>query len=249
MQNILVIGALSDIARNIVHEYFLRNKDSRFILCARDLSGLEALRNELDGSQSQRFELIKIDVCDSSEREKLYERTLGGKHDIDLVILAWGVLSLSETSDYKYRDLALADFYAVNFVSFIQLADFYASYLAERKKGTIVVFGSVAGDRGRASNYLYGSAKAGLAAFCEGLEQKMYPFGVRIICVKPGFVDTAMTANLSKNFLYAKPRAVAKSIVSFVESGGSGFYYVPWFWAWILWGVRCVPHLIFKRLG
>ncbi len=106
----------------------------------------------------------------------------------------------------------------------------------------------MAGDRGRASNYLYGAAKSALATFAEGLEQRLYKKGVRVICVKPGFVDTAMTAHLAKNFLFASPQTVAMKIFSFLQAGKSGFFYVLVLAAYFDAGALSADWL-FKRLG
>jgi NAD(P)-dependent dehydrogenase (short-subunit alcohol dehydrogenase family) len=115
--------------------------------------------------------------------------------------------------------------------------------------GVIAVIGSVAGDRGRKSNYVYGSAKAMVAAFAEGLAGRMQRSGVRVIVVKPGFVDTPMTVAFKKGLLWATPHAVANIIHRRVAVARSGIFYAPRFWRAIMVLVRCIPAGLLYRLN
>ena len=116
-----------------------------------------------------------------------------------------------------------------------------------QKEGSICVIGSVAGDRGRSSNYIYGSAKAGLAAFTQGLRQRLSKFNIDILLVKPGFVDTPMTQEFKKGFLWASPERVARDICSAIDKRKSTLY-TPWFWGWIMLVIKHIPESIFKKL-
>ena len=115
------------------------------------------------------------------------------------------------------------------------------------RKRFICALGSVAGDRGRQSNYLYGSAKAGLATYLQGLRNRLHRSGVRVITIKPGFVDTRMTYGKPKLFLVARPEAVARKIYQAIEQGRD-VVYVPWFWKYLMLIVRAIPERIFKRM-
>ncbi len=247
MSKVLIVGALSGIASELAKIYAEKNPCTLY-LCGRQEKGLEELKS-LCASKGSTLETIVCDVTRPEDRLSLCRKVESLNEDLDVVILAWGKLSPGIASDLKERDSALADFMNVNLVSFIQLADFFAKYFEKRAKGCLVLFGSVAGDRGRASNYLYGAAKSALATFAGGLEQRLFKKGVRVVCVKPGFVDTAMTAHIAKNFLFASPQKVAMKLFSFLQAGKSGFFYVPWFWQPILMLVRLVPDCLFKRLG
>jgi len=110
-----------------------------------------------------------------------------------------------------------------------------------------VAISSVAGDRGRASNYVYGSAKAGLTAFLSGLRQRLWNKGVRVITIKPGFVDTPMTAGFKKGLLWAKPAHIAQGIDRAVASGRP-VAYLPGFWCWIMLVIRHIPERVFVRI-
>jgi short-subunit dehydrogenase len=114
--------------------------------------------------------------------------------------------------------------------------------------GVIAIISSVAGDRGRQSNYVYGSAKAAVSAFASGLRQRLYPKGVRVVTVKPGFVDTPMTAAIKrKGALWATPDRVARDIVRAMDRG-TPVIYTPWFWRIIMFVIRSVPETVFRRL-
>ena len=105
----------------------------------------------------------------------------------------------------------------------------------------------MAGDRGRQSNYLYGSAKAGLSAYLQGLRNRLFRSGVRVVTIKPGFVDTSMTFGRPGLFLLASPEAIARGVYKAINSG-KDVVYLPWFWRWIMLVIRLVPEGIFKRL-
>ncbi len=119
--------------------------------------------------------------------------------------------------------------------------------MAEQGSGTIVAITSVAGDRGRQSNYVYGAAKGGLAIYLAGLRNRLFPHGVHVVTVKPGFVDSPMTADVPRNRLFAPPSAVAVAILRAVRRR-TDVVYVPGYWRVILWLVRLVPERMFKRM-
>lgn len=122
-----------------------------------------------------------------------------------------------------------------------------ANRFEAQKKGTIAVISSVAGDRGRQSNYVYGSAKAMVTTFTSGLRQRLYKSGVSVITIKPGFVDTPMTADFKKGFLWASSGKIA-SIIFMACNKNSNVVYAPWFWEFIMMVIRLMPEFLFKRM-
>jgi short-subunit dehydrogenase len=106
----------------------------------------------------------------------------------------------------------------------------------------------VAGDRGRGSNAVYGAAKAGLTAFLSGLRNRLAPAGVRVVTVKPGFVDTPMTGHVAKNPLFASPERVARDLLRAIDTGAD-VVYTPWWWRFVMLLVRLIPERLFKRLS
>jgi short-subunit dehydrogenase len=138
----------------------------------------------------------------------------------------------------------------VNYNAVVSICEPLAAHLAERGSGWIAVIGSVAGDRGRQSNYLYGSAKAGASAYCQGLRNRLYHRGVHVLTVKPGLVATAMTEGLvnPNSPMVARPEQVAGAIVRAIDRRRNVIY-TPWFWRAIMAAIRAVPEAVFKRLG
>jgi short-subunit dehydrogenase len=134
-----------------------------------------------------------------------------------------------------------------NFLSCVSLLTLISNEMEKEKAGTIAVISSVAGDRGRQSNYIYGSAKGALNLFLQGLRNRMYPLGVRVLTIKPGFVDTPMTAAFKKNILFAKPDQIARGIVKAIDRK-KDVVYLPFFWWGIMAIIKAIPEWIFKRL-
>ncbi len=130
----------------------------------------------------------------------------------------------------------------------ISLATIITNIFEERNKGILVVLSSVAGDRGRASNYIYGAAKSSVSTFLEGLSDRLNGTGVSVITIKPGFVDTPMTEGIDKGLLWAQPETIAEGIKKAVEKR-KNVVYLPWFWKWIMLVIKIIPRMIFKRLS
>jgi short-subunit dehydrogenase len=144
-------------------------------------------------------------------------------------------------------DKALEEF-QVNCTSVISLLILLANYFEPRKRGCIAVISSVAGDRGRKANYLYGAAKAAVTVFLGGLRGRLAKSGVSVITIKPGFVDTPMTASMRKGLLFASPRKVGEGIYHAMLKGKE-VVYLPWFWRPIMLVVKSIPEPIFKKLS
>jgi decaprenylphospho-beta-D-erythro-pentofuranosid-2-ulose 2-reductase len=166
---------------------------------------------------------------------------------VDTVLIAHGELP-SQVDSENNVDKMLASI-QVNAVSVLALLTVIANRLRSQRSGVIAVIGSVAGDRGRKSNYVYGSAKATVAAFTEGLAGRMKPYGVAIVLIKPGLVDTPMTAAFKKGLLWTSPDSVAKQIVRRVAARQSGAFYAPVHWKLIMLVVRAIPARIFYNLN
>jgi decaprenylphospho-beta-D-erythro-pentofuranosid-2-ulose 2-reductase len=173
----------------------------------------------------------------------LAESALGG---LDVVLIAHGTLGDQKACEASV-DVTLREL-NTNGISVVALLTLIANRFEQRRAGTIVVISSVAGDRGRQSNYVYGSAKALVTAFTSGLRQRLFPLGIPVITIKPGFVDTPMTAAFPKGALWAKPQQIAAGIVAAVDRGSATALYLPWFWWMIMLIIRSVPEAVFRRL-
>ncbi len=166
---------------------------------------------------------------------------------LDGALIAYGTLGDQAESERDAQ--AMQRQLATNFLSAVSLLQSLAAVMGE---GTIAAIGSVAGDRGRQSNYVYGAAKGGLRVFAQGLRHRLAGRGVAVVLIEPGFVDTPMTAGIAKGgalgrALWAKPERVARDIHRAMRTGGPAILYTPWFWRWIMLAVRLLPDAVFNR--
>jgi short-subunit dehydrogenase len=164
---------------------------------------------------------------------------------LDAVLVAYGVLPDQARCERSVAETLAA--FDTNGRSVVALLTLLANRFEAQGRGAIVVVSSPAADRGRASNYVYGAAKASVSVFASGLRNRLHAKGVRVVTVSPGFVDTPMTADFPKGPLWATPKAVARDIERAIDSG-FGVIYTPWFWRWIMKIIRLIPERIFVRL-
>jgi short-subunit dehydrogenase len=184
-----------------------------------------------------------MDANDCASHVTMLNKAEADLNGIDTVLIAHGTLSNQQVCEQEV-DLALQEIYT-NALSVVALLTHVANRLAVKRAGTIAVISSVAGDRGRESNYVYGSAKAMVTAFTSGLRQRLYKSGVAVVTIKPGYVDTPMTTGCTKGPLWATPASVAASIVKAIDKRRD-VVYVPWFW-WVVMGViNSLPEKMFK---
>ncbi len=241
--NALILGATSAIAEAVARRMAARG-DSLFLV-ARNREHLQAVHDDLRVRTRASVDATVADLDDVRRHEALLaeaEAALGG---IDLVLVAHGVLGDPERT--RRDGTAAASVLHTDLVSPASLLTAAAVRMEARGSGTLVALSSVAGDRGRQSNYPYGAAKGGLTIFLQGLRNRLARSGVRVLTVKLGFVDTPMTAELPKNPLYAQPDAIARGILSAVKHRRD-VVYLPWFWRWIMLVIRSVPESMFKRM-
>ena len=167
--------------------------------------------------------------------------------DYDTVLLAYG--SMQDQKDSETSVDVLLEELQVNFVSATAILTLFAADLERRRTGCLAAITSVAGDRGRRSNYVYGSAKGALSLFLQGLRSRLHPAGVRVITIKPGPVQTSMTDHLPNSARFADPEQVARDIVRALERRSPDVLYTPKIWRYIMTGVQQIPETIFKRLS
>ena len=243
MKRILIMGATSAIAEATARE-FARRGDSLFLV-ARDAQRLQAVADDLKVRGALMTQIYLLDARDIDRYPALLDAA--GEHmgGIDAALIAHGTLS-DQAACQNSIDLMLQEF-TTNALSFMALCTHLANRFEAQRHGIIAVISSVAGDRGRQSNYVYGSAKAALTAFTSGLRQRLYSKGVGVVTIKPGFVSTPMTAAFKKGALWASPAAVAASIVRAMDRA-TPIIYTPWFWRPIMWIIKAVPEFIFRRL-
>ncbi|MGQ0662666.1 MAG: SDR family oxidoreductase [Pseudomonadota bacterium] len=241
----LVLGASSAIARAFARQAALSGAD--LILAGRDLADIEATAADIAVRTGRRALSVDFDALDFAAHAAFIAgaRELAGASTLNL-FLAFGLMPPQAEID---ADPALARrVIETNYLGAVSVLQAAAPVLESQGRGTIVALGSVAGDRGRRKNLVYGSAKAGLAAYLQGLRQRLAKAGVNVVTVKPGYVDTAMTFGLPGVFLLAAPAAVARACLDAAQRGRA-VVYAPAFWRAIMAVVKAIPEPIFKRLG
>jgi short-subunit dehydrogenase len=241
----IVLGATSGIGREVARR--LGSEGYDLVLAGRDEAELQRHAADVAIRYGVRAEAVPFDAEATATHEAFYagcRERLGGSPEV--VVLCYGDMADQREAE---RDFGLARrMIDVNLASPISVLEIAARDLIERGRGTLCAIGSVAGDRGRQSNYLYGSTKAGLATYLQGLRHRLARTKVRVLTVKPGFVDTGMTWGLLKSNspLVASPAKVAEDIVKAIHKKRRQLY-TPWFWRWIMLIIRTVPEPLFVR--
>lgn len=240
--SVLILGAASDIGREVARAY--AKAGHPLILAARRSERLAPDAADLRIRWGVSIRTVDFDVLELASHRGLLDE-LGETPEI--VVLLIGILCDQQLAAVDLREAELA--LLTNFVAPALLLGEIANRMERLGRGTIIGVSSVAGDRGRAANYVYGSAKAGLNAFLSGLRNRLSAKGVRVITVKPGFVDTRMTENMTlPPLLTAQPVEVAAAIVA-AQLKGRDIVYVRRVWRPIMFMIRALPERVFKRLS
>jgi len=248
MSKVAIFGANSAIATAVARRLVARS-DSLFLV-ARNAGKLEALKQDLgvrSAGSAGTIASAVADLNDLSRHEALFDEAEAAFGGLDVVLVAHGDLPDQKACEASVEATMAA--IQTNALSAISLAAIAANRFEARRRGVIAVIGSVAGDRGRQSNYVYGAAKGLVAIFLEGLRNRLAKADVAVVTIKPGFVDTPMTAAFEKKgLLWAKPDAIAAGIVKAIDRGAA-VVYLPGFWRAIMLVIRHIPEFLFKRLS
>lgn len=243
MKKILIIGATSAIAEATARLW--AREGHRLYLIARNAEQLQTMAADLRIRGAESTHIGLLDANDFDKHEAAIDQAIQTLDGIDIALIAHGTLGDQKACEQNFN-LTLREL-NTNAISGISLLTHLANRLEGQKHGTIAVISSVAGDRGRQSNYVYGTAKGALTVFLQGLRQRLYKSGVHVLTVKPGFVDTPMTSEFKKGILWVKPEQIAKNIIAGIRKQRNVIY-VPWFWFWIMMIIRSVPEKIFAKL-
>jgi decaprenylphospho-beta-D-erythro-pentofuranosid-2-ulose 2-reductase len=243
MRKILIIGATSAIAQATA-KLFAQQHDALFLV-GRDADKLEAIAADLKVRGANKADYTVLDLNEFDKHQAMLEQADASLEGLDTVLIAYGTLDEQKPceQDYLKTEQALR----TNFLSVVSLLTPIANQLEKQHYGCIAVISSVAGDRGRQSNYVYGTAKGALTIFLQGLRNRLQASNVCVLTIKPGFVDTPMTADFKKGALWAKPETVAKGIYRAIKKRKNSVY-LPWFWWPIMMVIRHIPEPIFKRM-
>lgn len=240
----MILGATSAIARAVSTQ--LAPKGASFFLVARNTTKLDSVAKDLLTRGAASVATFVANLDDTALHPQILaaaEKSLGG---IEVALIAYGVLGNQRQAQVNYG--AAEAILRTNFLSAVSLITLLANYFEAKRQGTLAVITSVAGERGRKSNYVYGASKGALNIFLDGLRNRIDRNGVHVLTIRPGLVDTPMTAHVPKGPLFASPAAVAHGILNAIEKRKDSVY-VPGFWALIMFIVRNVPQRIFKKLN
>jgi decaprenylphospho-beta-D-erythro-pentofuranosid-2-ulose 2-reductase len=243
-RNVLALGATSAIAEATLR--LLAEQGASFFLVARNAEKLTAVREDLLTRGAAAATGAVADLDDTAGHPALLEQAVRVLGRIDVALLAHGVLGDQAAAEREYA--AAEAILRTNFLSAVSLIGWLANYFEAERRGVLAVISSVAGDRGRKSNYVYGASKGGLNVFLDGVRNRIDRTGVQVLTIKPGFVATPMTAHLPQNALFAQPAQVARHILRAIEKR-KDVAYVPPFWGLIMLVVRSVPRRIFKKMN
>jgi short-subunit dehydrogenase len=240
MKRVVVLGATSAIAQHVARLYAAQS--ASLFLVGRNPARLAAVVDDARARGATQVESAVADLDDPGVHGRILAAAEAALGPADVVLLAHGVLGSRDAGPDEAEAILRTDLVAPS--SLLLRA---ASSMEARKAGTLVALSSVAGDRGRAANPVYGAAKAGLTALLSALRQRLSSSGVSVLTVKPGFVLTPMTAHLPPMPFAVGPDRVAKDIVRALERGRD-VVYTPGIWRLVMLVVRLLPEKVFKKL-
>ena len=241
---ILVIGATSAIAKETC-KHFAAEKAS-FFLVGRNEQKLQVIERDLSARGAARVKCYACDLLDFSQHGKILDEAVAAYGKLDIVFIAHGVLPDQQKAQEQYA--VAEEAIRVNFLSVVSLLTPIATYLEKQRSGMLAVLSSVAGDRGRASSYVYAATKGGLNVFLEGLWQRLQRSGVDVLNIKPGYIDSPMTAHLPKGLLFSKIEIAGLEIYKAILKRKS-VAYIPPYWRYIMLVVIHMPRFLFKRMN
>jgi decaprenylphospho-beta-D-erythro-pentofuranosid-2-ulose 2-reductase len=242
-RRVLIIGATSAIAAETARAYAERG--AKLFLAGRNPAKLASVAADLRVRGAAEVHTGVLDVAQIPYQTRVIESAISTLAGLDVALIAHGTLPVQSACEKQVEETVEA--LHVNFTATITLLTILANYFEAQHRGCIAVITSVAGDRGRQSNYVYGAAKGGVERFLQGLRNRLHASGVTVLTIKPGFVDTPMTASVKKNPLFASPRGVGRSIHRAIERRRD-VVYIPWFWRPLMMVIRVLPEPLFKRL-
>jgi short-subunit dehydrogenase len=241
-ESVLILGATSAIARATAAAF--AGQSYALYLASRDGDELRRIAADLRLRYGVEVRHGEFDAEATATHEAFFQSVVAAMPNLRGVVLAFGYLGDPMAArDFRVGEKVIA----ANFTGAASILSHCANYFEPLKNGFIIGISSVAGDRGRQSNYVYGAAKGALSLYLQGLRNRLYASGVRVITVKPGFVDTAMTYGLPGLFLVASPQDIGARIVRALDKSAD-VVYLPWFWRYIMLIIRHIPEPVFKRL-
>ena len=243
MKTAVIFGATSSIAQAVSQQ--LAERGMTLLLVGRNQEKLEQVQTDLQTRGAKQCQIMVQDLANITDYDTLISQVMNRLGRIDLTLIAHG--TLPEQKEIEQNIHQTMNEIKLNGLSVIGILTVLANHLVFQRSGTIAVISSVAGDRGRQSNYVYGAAKAMVTTFLDGLRGRLLKNGIHVLTIKPGFVDTPMTADLPKGALWARPEKVAKDIVKAIDKK-KNVLYTPFFWRFIMLIIKNIPEALFKKM-
>ena len=241
---VLIFGATSAVAQSLAKLH--AQAGDPLLLVARNQNQLESIAADLRARSTQSVRCINSDLALLDQHPALMQDIAEQFDNISKYYFFYGVLPDQKACEGEW-DLAY-EALNTNFISKASLLTHVANKVEKETNRSLVVISSVAGDRGRQSNYVYGASKGALSIFVQGLRNRLQKANCCVTTIKPGFIDTPMTKDFDKSFLWASPEAVANDIYN-ASMKGRDIVYSPWFWRYIMIIIKCIPESLFKKLS
>ena len=238
----IVLGSNSEVAQAFVEKILSEGQRfEKIYLLTSNKDNTEKFARHIDVKYVQNSEIIEFDLLKDNDYHRL------NHIDSDLLFCASGYLGMN-TADGLYNDINTTKIIDINYAKLVPLMNYFAQKFEAKRSGTIIGLSSVAGERGRQSNFIYGSAKAGFTAYLSGLRNYLYDKKVNVLSVIPGFMATKMTEGMPLNpKLTASPKQAANCIYKAYKNKKNVVYVLPIWWV-IMMIIRNIPEFIFKRL-
>ncbi|HEU5381219.1 MAG TPA: SDR family oxidoreductase [Ktedonobacteraceae bacterium] len=241
---ILILGATSALAHEAAKHFARAGAD--LVLVARSPEKLLAVKNDLEVRGAKQVEALVADFADLARHQEIVEAALKPFAGLDMALLAYGTLGDQHLCEQSVE--ATLQELTTNCTSVISLLTLLANVFEQQRRGCLAVISSPAGDRGRRSNYVYGAAKGAVTVFLSGLRNRLAGANVAVVTIKPGMVDTPMTAHMRKGLLFAQPKAVGRGIYEAMLKRKE-VVYLPGYWRYIMWVIKSIPEPVFKKLN
>lgn len=242
--SVLILGATSRVARELAHRY--AEAGQAVAVAARDVEEAKRIAADVAVRREVPAEAYAFDATDFESHPKLIAAVEASLGPVEVAVVAFGDMGDQEASQHDFA--AARRVIDVNYTGAASICEALAAVMQPRGRGALIGISSVAGDRGRQSNYFYGSAKGAFTLYLGGLRNRLHDAGVQVLTVRLGFVDTRMTYGMETGIPIADPATVSRQIVDAVERGEDDIY-LPRFWKGIMGVIRAIPERVFKRLS
>lgn len=244
MSKILILGACSAIAQETAKLF--AKEDNQLYLADLKIERLEAVKNDLTSRAKCTVYTHEFNALDFEKHQEIFQNAVNTLEGLDIALICYGSLPNQEAAQNN-PELLIKEI-NLNGLSVISLSSIIANYFKEKQQGSLAVITSVAGDRGRQSNFIYGSAKGAVSLYLQGLRNHLSKDNVHVLTIKPGMVDTPMTAHIKKGLLFSSPETIGKGIYDAIQNK-KDIAYLPGYWRLIMLIVKLIPESLFKKLS